>query len=39
METNLHFVTFPDQAKFEELGLSCSHWLHLEDLEMELFEF
>ena len=36
---NLRFLTFPDQAKFEELGLSCIYWLDLENLEMELMEF
>ena len=41
METNLRFLTFPNQhqAKFEELALSCLHWLHLENLEMELAYF
>ncbi|KAM3856860.1 protein FAM98A isoform 5-T8 [Vipera latastei] len=28
-----------DKAKFEELDLSCLHWLHLGNLEMELLEF
>ena len=39
MKTTLRFLTFPDQAKFEELHLSCLHWLDLENLEMELLEF
>ncbi|XP_070614862.1 general transcription factor II-I repeat domain-containing protein 2A-like [Erythrolamprus reginae] len=39
METTLHFLTFPDKAEFEELDLSCLHWLDLENLEMELLEF
>ena len=39
METTLRFLTFLDQAKFEELDLSCLHWLDLENLEMELLEF
>jgi len=39
METNLRFLAFPDQAKFEELDFSCLRWLHLENLEMELLEF
>ncbi|XP_040193351.1 general transcription factor II-I repeat domain-containing protein 2B-like [Rana temporaria] len=39
METTLSFLTSPDKAKFEELDLSCLHWLDLENLEMELLEF
>ena len=39
METTLRFLTFPDQAKFQELDLSCLYWLDLENLEMELLEF
>ncbi|XP_032064308.1 uncharacterized protein LOC116502537 [Thamnophis elegans] len=39
METTLCFLTSPDKAKFEELDLSCLHWLDLENLEMELLEF
>jgi len=39
MDTTLRFLTFPDQASFEELQLSCSHWLALEKREMELLEF
>ncbi|XP_058026529.1 general transcription factor II-I repeat domain-containing protein 2-like [Ahaetulla prasina] len=39
METTLCFLTFPDKAEFEELDLSCLHWLDLENLEMELLEF
>ncbi|XP_034288864.1 general transcription factor II-I repeat domain-containing protein 2A-like [Pantherophis guttatus] len=39
METTLCFLTSPDKAEFEELDLSCVHWLDLENLEMELLEF
>ncbi|XP_060548259.1 general transcription factor II-I repeat domain-containing protein 2A-like [Pantherophis guttatus] len=39
METTLAFLTSPDKAKFEELDLSCLHWLDLGNLEMELLEF
>ncbi|XP_072282288.1 uncharacterized protein [Pyxicephalus adspersus] len=39
METTLCFLTSPDKANFEELDLSCLHWLDLENLEMELLEF
>ncbi|XP_058040443.1 endoplasmic reticulum membrane adapter protein XK isoform X1 [Ahaetulla prasina] len=39
METILCFLTSPDKAKFEELDLSCLHWLDLGNLEMELLEF
>ncbi|KAM3848206.1 general transcription factor II-I repeat domain-containing protein 2A-like [Vipera latastei] len=39
METTLSFLTSPDKAKFEELDLSCLHWLDLGNLEMELLEF
>ncbi|XP_013930323.1 PREDICTED: uncharacterized protein LOC106555913 [Thamnophis sirtalis] len=39
METTLCFLTSPDKVKFEELDLSCLHWLDLENLEMELLEF
>jgi len=39
METTLRFLTFLDQVKFEELDLSCVHWLDLQNLEMELLEF
>ncbi|XP_013919890.1 PREDICTED: general transcription factor II-I repeat domain-containing protein 2-like [Thamnophis sirtalis] len=39
METTLCFLTSPDKAKFEELDLSCLHWLDLGNLEMELLEF
>ena len=38
METTLRFLTFPDQAKVEDL--SCLlHWLDLENLELDLLEF
>ena len=38
METTLGFLTFPDQAKVEDL--SCIlHCLNIENLEMELLEF
>ncbi|XP_023567860.1 general transcription factor II-I repeat domain-containing protein 2A isoform X2 [Octodon degus] len=39
METTLGFLTSPDRAKFEELDLSCLHWLDCGNLEMELLEF
>ncbi|XP_058027186.1 general transcription factor II-I repeat domain-containing protein 2-like [Ahaetulla prasina] len=39
METTLGFLTSPDKAEFEELDLSCLHWLDLGNLEMELVEF
>ncbi|KAM4694271.1 general transcription factor II-I repeat domain-containing protein 2A-like [Discoglossus pictus] len=39
METTLYFLTSPDKAKYEELDISCLHWLDLENLEMELLEF
>ncbi|XP_058015002.1 protein FAM200A-like [Ahaetulla prasina] len=39
METTLGFLTSPDKAKFEELDLSCLHWLDIGNLEMELLEF
>nr|DBA15625.1 TPA: hypothetical protein GDO54_004814 [Pyxicephalus adspersus] len=39
METTLCFLTSPDKAKFEELDLSCLHWLDLGNLETELLEF
>ncbi|XP_013358565.1 PREDICTED: general transcription factor II-I repeat domain-containing protein 2A-like isoform X1 [Chinchilla lanigera] len=39
METTLCFLTSPDKAKFEELDLSCLHWLDFGNLEMELLEF
>lgn len=39
MEITLCFLTSPDKAKFEELDLSCLHWMDLENLEMELLEF
>jgi len=39
METNLRSRASPDRSKFEELDFSCLHWLHLENLEMELLEF
>jgi len=39
IETNLRFVAFPDQAKFEELDFSCLHRLDLENIEMELLAF
>ncbi|KAM6176971.1 protein FAM200B-like [Erethizon dorsatum] len=39
METTLCFLTSPDKAKFEELDLSCLHWLDCGNLEMELLEF
>ncbi|XP_048344612.1 general transcription factor II-I repeat domain-containing protein 2A-like [Sphaerodactylus townsendi] len=39
METTLCFLTYPDKARFEELDLSCLHWLDLGNLEMELLEF
>uniref|UniRef100_A0A286XD40 Uncharacterized protein n=1 Tax=Cavia porcellus TaxID=10141 RepID=A0A286XD40_CAVPO len=39
METTLCFLTSPDKARFEELDLSCLHWLDCGNLEMELLEF
>ena len=39
METNLRFLAFPDQAKFEELDFSYLYWLDIENPEMELWEF
>ncbi|XP_071969601.1 general transcription factor II-I repeat domain-containing protein 2-like [Engystomops pustulosus] len=39
MEATLRFLTSPDKAQFEELSLSCLHWLDLGNLEMELLEF
>ncbi|KAM8927714.1 general transcription factor II-I repeat domain-containing protein 2B-like [Pelodytes ibericus] len=39
METTLYFLTSPDKAKYEELDISCLHWLDLEKREMELLEF
>ncbi|XP_004873385.1 general transcription factor II-I repeat domain-containing protein 2A-like isoform X2 [Heterocephalus glaber] len=39
MEATLSFLTSPDRARFEELDLSCVHWLDYGNLEMELLEF
>ena len=39
METNLRFLAFPDQAKFEELDFSYLYWLDIENPEMVLWEF
>lgn len=39
METTMCFLTSPDKSKFEELDLSCLHWLDFDNLEMELLEF
>ncbi|XP_072006342.1 general transcription factor II-I repeat domain-containing protein 2-like [Engystomops pustulosus] len=39
MEATLRFLTSPDKAQFEELSLSCLHWLDLGNLKLELLEF
>ncbi|XP_076352700.1 general transcription factor II-I repeat domain-containing protein 2B-like [Tachypleus tridentatus] len=39
IEKTLYFLTFPDKTEFEDLDLSCLHWLGLKTLEMELVEF
>ena len=39
MEKTLHFLTFPDKSKLDDLDISCLEWLDLQNLEMELLKF